>query len=132
LFSLVQLGQGVIDGLFGWGLTVGSLIGCILFDYVIAFTVLGFAGMFRKKGEVGWIVGTIIAMLLRFACHFTTGVIIWKTFGELWDGFSTNNTYLYSLLYNGSYMLPEIILTCIGAFMLFRLPVIRKLILVED
>jgi thiamine transporter len=132
LFSLVQLGQGIIDGLFGWGLTVTMLLGCILFDYVLAFTVIGFAGMFRKKGEVGWIVGTVIALLLRFACHFTTGVIIWKSFGELWSGFSTNNIYLYSLLYNGSYMLPEIILTSVGAFIIFKIPVIRKLILIED
>jgi thiamine transporter len=127
LFSLVQLGQGVIDGLFGWGLSVPMLIGCILFDYVFAFTVIGLAGMFRKKGEVGWIAGTIVAMLLRFVSHFTTGVIIWKSFGELWDGFSTDNTYLYSLLYNGSYMLPEIILTSIGAFVMFRIPVMKKI-----
>jgi thiamine transporter len=129
LFSLIQLGQGVIDGLFGWGLTKISLVGCILFDYILPFTLIGLAGMLRKKGAVGWIVGTVAALLIRFACHFTTGVIIWKTFGELWDGFSTDNTYLYSLLYNGSYMLPEIILTAAGAFAAFKIPVIRKHIL---
>lgn len=128
LFSLVQLGQGIIEGLFGWGLTPLSLVGCILFDYILAFMVIGLAGMFRNKGDVGRILGTIIALLLRFACHFTTGVIIWKSFGELWDGFSTENTYLYSLLYNGSYMLPELILTTVGAFMLLRVPVIKKII----
>jgi thiamine transporter len=132
LFSLVQLGQGVVDGLFGWGLTISSLLGCILFDYVIAYTVIGLAGMFRKKGELGWIAGTVIALLLRFACHFATGVIIWKSFGELWDGFSTDNTYLYSLLYNGSYMLPEIILTSVGAFVFFRVSVIKKMILAQN
>jgi thiamine transporter len=131
LFSLVQLGQGVIDGLFGWGLTPVVLVGCILFDYIIAFTVIGLAGMFRNKGAVGWIAGTIVALLLRFACHFTTGVIIWKSFGQLWDGFSTDNTVLYSLLYNGSYMLPEIIFTTIGAFVILRIPIMKKLILKE-
>jgi thiamine transporter len=97
----------------------------------LPFTVIGLAGMLRSKGAVGWILGTVTALLLRFACHFTTGVIIWKSFGELWDGFSTDNTYLYSLLYNGSYMLPEIILTALGAFAAFRIPVIRKHITVE-
>jgi thiamine transporter len=126
LFSLIQLGQGAIDGLFGWGLTPAALVGCILFDYILPFTVIGLAGMFRGKGAVGWTLGTVIALLLRFACHFCTGVIIWKSFGELWDGFSTDNTYLYSFLYNGSYMLPEIILTAVGAFAAFRIPVIRK------
>lgn len=132
LFSLVQLGQGVIDGLFGWGLTPVTLVGCILFDYVLAFTVIGLAGMFAKKGEIGWIAGTILALLLRFACHFATGVIIWKSFGALWDGFSTDNTYLYSLLYNGSYMLPEIILTSVGAVLILRIPIIKKSISVKQ
>jgi thiamine transporter len=104
------------------------LVGCILFDYILAFTVIGLSGMFRKKGTAGCVTGTVIALLLRFACHFTTGVIIWKSFGELWDGFSTDNTYLYSFLYNGSYMLPEIILTAVGAFVLFKIPIIRKMI----
>jgi thiamine transporter len=132
LFSLIQLGQGVIDGLFAWGLTPASLIGCILFDYIFAFTVIGLAGIFRKKGEVGWIVGTVLVLLIRFACHFTTGVLIWKTFGELWEGFSTDNVYLYSLLYNGSYMLPEIILTSIGAVVIFRIPVIHRMIMDKE
>ncbi len=129
LFSLIQLGQGVVDGLFGWGLTTVTLIGCIFFDYIFAFTVIGLAGMFRKKGDIGWISGTVVALLLRFACHFTTGVIIWKSYGELWGGFSTDNTYLYSLLYNGSYMLPEIIFTTVGAFVILRIPIIRKTIM---
>jgi thiamine transporter len=129
LFSLVQLGQGVIDGLFGWGLTPLSLSGCIFFDYIFAFSVIGLAGMFRKKGKFGWIAGVIIALLLRFACHFTTGVIIWKTYGELWGGFSTNNIFLYSLLYNGSYMLPEIAFTTVGAFVILGIPIMRKLML---
>jgi thiamine transporter len=120
LFSLIQLAQGVTDGLFSWSLTPLMLIGCILFDYILPFTFIGLSGMLRKFGTVGMMTGIVISLLLRFACHFTTGVIIWKSFGKLWDGFSTNNTYLYSLLYNGSYMLPEIIMTAIGAFALLK------------
>ena len=48
VFSLVQFTQGIIDGLFVWGLTPGMLIACILFDYLLAFTCLGVAGLFRK------------------------------------------------------------------------------------
>jgi thiamine transporter len=128
LFSLVQLGQGIIDGLFAWGLSPLMLIGSVLFDYVVAFTVIGFAGVFHKKSVIGWVVGTVIALLLRFACHFVSGVIIWQSAGKLWEGFATDNSCLYSLLYNGSFMLPEIILTCIGAILLFKVPVIRKMI----
>ena len=32
VFSLVQFGQGVIDGLFGWGLTPVSLTACIFLE----------------------------------------------------------------------------------------------------
>lgn len=129
LFSLIQFAQGIADGLFGWGLTPVMLISCILFDYIVAFTVIGLAGILRNKGIGGWIAGTIAALFLRFACHFMSGIIVWKSFGDLWDGFSTDNIYLYSLLYNGSYMLPEIILTALGTLLLFRVPQVKKLLI---
>ena len=133
VFSLVQFTQGVVDGIFGWGLTPGMLIACILLDYVVAFTVLGLAGIFRKKGLAGWICGISLAIVLRFVCHFLSGVIIWKSFGELWNGFSTDNTFLYSFLYNGSYMLPELIFTLIGAIALLNVPQTKRyLISTED
>lgn len=129
VFSLVQLFQGILDGLFGWGLTPVSLIACILIDYLLAFTVLGLAGMFRNKGLQGWIAGTVIAILLRLLMHFLSGVLIWKSFGELWGGFATESTVLYSLLYNGAYMVPEIIFTTIGAVILLSTPQTKKIIL---
>lgn len=132
VFALFQLIQGITDGLFGWGLSIGMLLACIFLDYLLAYTVIGFAGIARKGGAVGWIFGTIFALLLRFGCHFLSGVVIWKSFGELWNGFSTDNTYLYSLLYNGAYMLPEIIFTAIGAFALFKIPQARKLLTSEE
>lgn len=131
-FSLIQFGQGISEGIFGWGLTPINLIACIFIDYIFAFTVIGLAGIFRKKGMIGWMAGTFLALFLRFVCHFLSGVIIFKSYGELWDGFSTDNTWLYSLLYNGSYMLPEIVFTLIGAFVFLRLPQIKKIISGKD
>ena len=127
VYALGQFLQGVTDGLFGWGLTPTMLIACIILDYILAFSVIGLAGMFRKKGIVGAISGIVIALLLRLSSHFLSGIIIWKSFGQLWNGFSTDNTYLYSLLYNGTYMLPEIIFTVIGAILLLKLPQINSL-----
>ena len=126
-FSLIQLFQGISDGLFAWGLTPLMLVACIFIDYIFAFSVLGFAGLFSKNGLAGYIGGTALAGLLRFLCHFLSGVIIWHSFGELWEGFSTENEWLYSLLYNGAYMLPEIIFTQIAAAALFKLPQTKKL-----
>lgn len=128
VFSIFQLFQGIGDGLFAWGLTPTMLIACILLDYILAYTVIGLSGMFRQKGEWGRICGAIAALLIRFACHFVSGVVIFHSVGTLWDGFSTDNTLLYSLLYNGSYMLPEIAFTCIGAFVFFKAPAVKKII----
>ena len=83
LFALIQFFQGVMDGLFGWGLTPGMLIACILLDYLVAFSVLGVAGLFRKKGLPGWICGISLAVVLRFFCHFLSGIVIWKSVGAL-------------------------------------------------
>ena len=128
VYALVQFFQGVLDGLFGWGLTPVMLIACILLDYVLAFFVLGLAGLFRKNGIAGWIGGIALAVGLRFVCHFLSGVVIWGSFGELWSGFSTDNTWLYSFLYNGCYMLPEMIFTIIGAVALLSTASGKKLL----
>ena len=131
VYAIVQLGQGILfDGLLGWGLSVPMLIACIFLDYLGAFTILGLAGMFGNKSWGGIIGGTVIAMLLRLLLHFLSGVVIFHSAGMLWEGFATENTWLYSLVYNGAYMLPEIIFTTIGALALFKTPQIRK-ILVE-
>ena len=131
-YSLTQFAQGIMDGIFGWGLTPGMLIACIFLDYIGAFTILGIAGCFRKKKLPGWIGGIALAISLRFLFHFFSGVVIWHSFGELWNGFSTENTYLYSFLYNGCYMLPELIFTLAGAVALLSAPQTKRLLLVEE
>lgn len=128
VFSLIQLMQGVMDGLFGWGLSPVMLISCILIDYIGAYTVIGTAGIFRSKGLKGKIGGIALAGLLRFLFHFLSGIVIWHSFGELWSGFATDNEVLYSLLYNGAYMLPEIVFTIIGGIILLKVPSTEKLL----
>ncbi len=132
LYGLIQFAQGAMKGLFGWGLTPAMLIACIFLDYIGAYAVLGIAGIFRKRKFPGWMGGIILAVGLRFVCHFLSGVVIWQSAGELWTGFSTDNTYLYSFLYNGFYMLPELILTLAGAAALLKLPQTKKRILLPE
>ena len=122
VYSLVQLMQGIAGGLFGWGLTPTALIGAIVLDYILAFTVLGLGGIFAKKGFVGIVCGTAMALTLRFLCHLLSGAIIFDIWCE-WK-----NVWLYSLCYNGSYMLPELITTVVGVAILFNLPQIKKFI----
>ncbi|MBR6359496.1 MAG: energy-coupled thiamine transporter ThiT [Lachnospiraceae bacterium] len=132
VFSLFQFVQGILDGLFGWGLTPGMLVACIFLDYIGAFTILGIAGIFRKKGLLGEVSGSVLAVFLRFIFHFLSGVVIWHSAGKLWEGFETENSWLYSLLYNGAYMLPELILTTVAAVVFLHIPQIRRLVGGED
>lgn len=128
VFSLIQFGQGVTDGLFGWGLTATMLVACIFIDYIFAYTAVGLAGVFRNKGFGGWIAGTVLAVFIRFLFHFLSGAIIWHSSGKLWEAFSTENEWLYSFLYNGAYMLPELIMTVVAAVILLNLKQIRNLL----
>ena len=68
--------------------------------------------------------GVGLSLVLRFVSHFISGSI----FFDIWMPEEFNNPYLYSLVYNGSYMLPETVFTLIGAGVIFGVPVIRKMI----
>ncbi|MBR7131909.1 MAG: energy-coupled thiamine transporter ThiT [Clostridia bacterium] len=131
VYSLLQLFLGIaLDGLLGWGLTPVMLIGTICLDYIVPFTCLGLAGIFQKRGYLGICSGITLALLLRFASHFVSGFIIFKELEqfELFGRLFANRPVLYSLGYNGFYMLPELALTLIAATLLFRIPRIKKMI----
>jgi len=87
----------------------------ILLDYPIAFGALGLAGIFKKKPLVGVGVG----MLGRFIAHFLSGVIFADIFIPVGE-----NPFAYSAIYNGSYLIPEFIISAIIIFLLSK----RKLI----
>ena len=87
-----------------------------LFDYILPFAFLGFAGFFKNKNLVAAI---IVACFLRFLSHFLSGIIFWGDYAA--EG---QPVWLYSLIYNGSYMLPETII-CI---VIVLIPAMRKVI----
>lgn len=132
-YSVLQLMLSIGE-IVGWGLTPVILLGCIFLDYLIPFTLIGLAGIFRKKGTAGMLWGIILALSLRFLSHFISGVVLWtnvkqfELFGRSWE----NRPVLYSFLYNGCFMLPEIVMTAVGAWLLTRVPMIRKLIYPQD
>ena len=121
VYSLTQLFMGLAS-LMSWGLTPFTWFGAIAFDYILAFTVLGLAGIFKKKGTPGILGGVALACGLRFVCHFISGTIFFGALApENW------NFVFYSLVYNGAYMAPEFILTSIGAAFLFAADPVRRL-----
>lgn len=82
-------------------------------DYIVAFGCLGLGGMFKgklgKNQSTELALGGAVVCIIRFVCHYISGVTIWK--GYCPEGMAVE---LYSLLYNGSYMSVELILTVIG------------------
>lgn len=111
---LVGITYGLIQMVLGlnnltYATSPWAVICIILFDYLVAFSVLGFGGLFRKLKiqSVGFALGTAIACTLRFLCHFITGVTVWDMYAE------DMPVALYSLIYNGSYMLPETAITIV-------------------
>lgn len=91
-----------------------AVVLCILLDYVIAFSVIGlanvFANLFAKRRLIGYGAGAVIVCLVRFACSFLSGVILWGSYAP-----ENMNVWVYSLVYNASYMIPNAILTGILA-----------------
>ena len=115
-FSLLQLLMGMNK--LSYGTSVWAVVMILLFDYVIAFTVLGLGGVFRGKlGSQGaeLAAGTVLACALRYICHVISGCTVWA-------GLSIPDTQalLYSLAYNATYMVPETLVTVIGAVYLCR------------
>ena len=121
LYAALQLFLDLAEVLT-WGLTPAALIGCLLFDYLIAFSVIGLAGAFRKAGKWGCIAGICLALFLRFVSHIISGTFIFDAWMP--DGWA--NPFVYAVAYNGSCMLPELIATAVAAFALISVPAIMK------
>ena len=89
----------------------GSYALMIILDYVLAFGVFGLAGFFyRLMGSKKWAmpVSAAIVTFLRFLCHFASGIILWGSYAP--EG---QPVWIYSILYNGGYMLPELIINTV-------------------
>lgn len=122
-YGTIQLAMALGE-VMSWGLDVRMWIGCIVFDYLLAFGILGLSGIFRNRKMPLMLTGVGLSLVLRFVSHFISGAI----FFDIWMPEEFNNPCFYSLVYNGSYMLPETIFTLIGAGVIFSVPVIRKMI----
>ncbi len=132
-YALIQLAQALIKGnVFIYCVGATAVIVCVLFDYIIPFTILGLSFLARpKKDDKLSIVRTLIIFSIiifcRFLCHFITGIVIWKQWAP--DGMGA---FIYSLFYNGSYMLPELLITLIITGYLLTVSAVEKLIKKEN
>lgn len=103
--------------------TVLAFAGVVLLDYVLAFTVLGLADAFArlfKNRLLGVCVGTASVCALRFLCSFLSGALLWGSYQSSYAWAKGLSVWTYSLIYNGSYMLPELVLTTLAAALLYK------------
>lgn len=109
---------GILQFMFDGGFAIGwqSIVG----DYLLAFTVLGLAGLCRgKKG--GIFTGAVIGGVARFLVHYVVGATVWAEYmPEAFFGMSMTSPWVYSLLYNIAYMGPNIIITLVVFALLYK------------
>ena len=132
-------------GYFGDGtLVLNALLMCLL-DYLVAFTVLGLGGLFRNRMRPvpALVCGSLVALGARYAAHILSGYILFSGWAEWFftqDGFPAWGAQLvqsltpealgwtYSAVYNGIYMIPEMLFTAVAAAVLAKVPgVARKI-----
>ncbi|MGI5928908.1 energy-coupled thiamine transporter ThiT [Pseudoflavonifractor sp.] len=114
-FGLLQM---FIDGAVAWGWQ------SLLLDYLVAFTPLGLAGLFKGK-DWGIFAGTVLGSVVRFIVHFISGITIYAIVAptELFN-MTFTSPWMYSLAYNGSYMAIDMAL-CLVVFGLLYKPLKR-------
>lgn len=146
---LTGLAYGVLQMMLGLrgiaGMDAFTTRGVIILDYLVAFTVLGFGGIFKgklksKAAELS--LGSVFAIFLRLCAHFVSGFLLYSSYAEWFftqEGFTLgNNIYaslgngtalflLYSLMYNASYLLPEMVITGIVAYIIGKRGILDRL-----
>ncbi len=114
---LVSTVHGILQMLFEGGIAIGwqSILG----DYLIAYAVLGVAGLFKGNFPLG----AVAACTARFAVHYVVGATIWAEYmPEVFFGMTMTTPWLYSALYNGAYMFPDMLILLAVYFLLCKTP----------
>lgn len=150
-YSLVQMALGADTvtaafqpGYFGDGtMLLNAVVMCAL-DYIVAYTALGLGGVFRNRSGnkgISLMLGSLIALGARYLTHILSGYILFSGWAEWFftqDGFPSWGAelvaslspaalgWVYSIVYNGMYMIPEMILTAVAALLVARIPKITE------
>ena len=111
VYSFLQLLQGG-GFVIGWQ----SILG----DYIVAYTLLGLAGLFHKN-PYGYFYGVLVGGLARFLSHYITGATLWAEYmPDTVFGMTMTSPWFYSALYNGSYMLVDMIVCVVVGWALWK------------
>ena len=151
VYSLVQMALGVktISSLImpaseDYLGSIGNVVLMFILDYIVAYTVLGLGALYKnriKNDCVSLALGAFTALLFRYVSHIVSGYILYGAWAEWFftqEGFyswgqTIMNTFsgnalslIYSIIYNGFYMIPEIIITTIVAVVIGKISQITK------
>ena len=134
------VGAAFMPGFFGDGTMIGSAIVMCLLDYLVAYMAMGLGGIFRNRISnkgVALMCGSLVALGARFAAHIVSGYLLFSGWAEWYftqDGFPAWGAelvasvgpvalgWIYSAVYNGMYMVPEMVFTAMAAVLIARVP----------
>ena len=108
---LAGVAFGTLKYFFAEGFAVSWV--SIIFDYSVAYGAVGLAGLFRvKDNDYSKLpLAAFVGCLGRFGIHFISGVTVYAQYmPEEFMGMTMTSPVFYSVLYNGTYMLPNTIL----------------------
>ena len=150
-YALLEMAIGIktvsaafLPGYFGDGTMIVSAIIMCLLDYLVAYSVLCLGGSFRnriQKPGVSLMCGVLLALGARYVTHIASGYILFSGWAEWYftqEGFPAWGAQLvealspemlgltYSAVYNGMYMIPEMVFTAIASVIIARIPGIVK------
>ena len=122
------VGAGLVFGILKFIFANGAAINwvSIIFDYGVAYAMVGLAGLFHRHFKL-MPAAAFVGCLGRFAIHFLSGVTVYAQYlPEEFMGIDKPSVALYSLLYNGTYMLPNTIIAVAVCCLLLAMPRILK------
>lgn len=150
VYSVLQMiaGMGTVSSFFLPGdsqMALGNALCICLIDYVLAYTALGFGGIFKnslKSSTTELCLGVVFALVLRYILHIISGAIFFGAWAEWFFADSTGLAQItalqgfcnwvmktfsgnmlsifYSVVYNGAYMIPEIIITTLISPIIYK------------
>jgi len=88
----------------------------LVLDYPLAFALIGVGGFIPARNLFLTEMGVVLGSLLRYASHVISGVIFFSEYAP--EG---SNVWIYSLGYNASYLVPQVILALIIVYPIIRL-----------
>ena len=118
---LAGLAFGTLKYFFAEGFAVSWA--SIVFDYSIAYAAVGLAGLLRARNNdySKLPLAALIGCVGRFVIHFISGVTVYAQYmPEEFMGMTMTSPVFYSVLYNGTYMLPNTILAIVICALLIK------------